>query len=215
MTLQTEAREFRFHAECLNHVLKRKQATQLIVCCSQEQFLEKLTIEASSIPHDEEAYQNGGNEFSAKRLLNPTIRLLAQARYIHIAFAPSLAHFRAYVISLLLQARSENGSPKSLIILGLIASHRATSEFSAQGLSRTLALALEVATSMYESLQFIESWKLPDVQSEPEDSASVFRERVPILSGSLRDPVGDRVWTGRTIGVGFVFQKWCKIVRSM
>lgn len=97
--------------------------------------------------------------------------------------------------------------------------HRSTAEHSAQGLSRTLAAAVESASLAEQRLVLAEA-KILDVGEQHGDTEAFdatfenpWKERVPVLSGTIRFGGEDRVWAGKTIEVGCILARWCKFVR--
>ena len=97
--------------------------------------------------------------------------------------------------------------------------HRSTAEHSAQGLSRTLAAALESASLAEQRLVLAEA-KILDIEEQYEDIEAFdvtvedpWKEQVPVLSGSIRFGGDDRVWAGKTIEVGRILARWCRFVK--
>ena len=101
-----------------------------------------------------------------------------------------------------------------LAVWGLANLHRSTAEHSAQGLSRSLAAAVETAELHGQRLVLAESTALSgEVEDEGSGSAGdPWREQVPLLSGSVRYGGEDRVWAGKTVEVGRVVGRWCRFV---
>ena len=101
-----------------------------------------------------------------------------------------------------------------LAIWGLASLHRSTAEHSAQGLSRTLAAAVETAKVNGQRLVLAEaSTSDGDVEDEGAGSGGdPWREQVPLLSGSVRFGGEERVWAGRTVEVRKVVGRWCRFV---
>ena len=101
-----------------------------------------------------------------------------------------------------------------LAIWGLAKLHRSTAEHSAQGLSRTLATAVEMAKLNGQRLVLAES-RGSDGEGEYGSGGSggdPWKEQVPLLSGSVRFGGEDRVWDGRTVEVRRVVGRWCRFV---
>lgn len=101
-----------------------------------------------------------------------------------------------------------------LAIWGLANLHRSTAEHSAQGLSRSLAIAIETAKSNGQRLVLAESRALSG-GGEFEGSGSggeSWKEEVPLLSGSVRFGGEDRVWAGKRVEVERVVGRWCRFV---
>lgn len=107
-----------------------------------------------------------------------------------------------------------------MAIFCLIELHRSTSEFSAQGFSRTLAAAVEAASAARMKLIIaddpIPSSELNDEGMDmPTDGPLEDRwnEQVPVLNGSVRVAGDNRIWAGKTVKVGRILAKWCKICK--
>ena len=106
-----------------------------------------------------------------------------------------------------------------LAIWGLASLHRSTAEHSAQGLSRTLAAAVETAKVNGQRLVLAEGIALDGgVEGEGVEGEGVgsggepWKEQVPLLSGSVRFGGEERVWAGRTVEVRKVVGRWCRFV---
>ncbi|KAL6232672.1 hypothetical protein BDW75DRAFT_232632 [Aspergillus navahoensis] len=126
--------------EFLQYILDHDRFSVLIVCAARETFLEQLLAAVylhSAVPGNHE-------------MLSKTLGLLSTSRNVRTVFCPTLEHLRAYLSTgmdaqLLAIDRSEKPRP-FLAILNPLALHRSAREFSAQGLSRTFASAVEVSS---------------------------------------------------------------------
>ena len=218
-----------FGIDFLSWLLKyHEEPTTLLVCCSREAFLADLQANLQNLPCENPATTaNDGNRGLAHHLLNPTIHLIARSRSIQLVFVPTLPHLRAYLSTYTLSPQSESSpltSTKSgfrvpiLAIWGLVYAHRSTAEHSAQGLSRTLAAAIESASLAEQRLVLAEA-KTLDIGEQYGDTEAFdatfenpWKEQVPVLSGSIRFGGEDRVWAGKTIEIGRILARWCKFV---
>ena len=215
--------------EFLSWLLKHhEEPTTLLICCSREAFLTDLQANLHKIPRENNATTpNDGNQGLAHPLLNPTIHLISRSRSIHLVFVPTLPHLRAYLSTYTLppNCKSSLTSTKSgfrvpiLAIWGLVYAHRSTAEHSAQGLSRTLAAAAELASLAEQRLVLAEA-KTLDIGEQYGDTEAFditvvdpWKEQVPVLSGSMRFGGEDRVWAGKTIEVGRILARWCRFVK--
>lgn len=101
-----------------------------------------------------------------------------------------------------------------LAIWGLASLHRSTAEHSAQGLSRSLAAAVETAKLNNQRLVLGEAIALDEnVDYDGTGSGGdPWKEQVPLLSGSVRFGGEDRVWAGKTVEVKTVVGRWCRFV---
>ncbi|MCJ1463460.1 hypothetical protein MMC07_002067 [Pseudocyphellaria aurata] len=216
-----------YRTELIDYILKAPTPpTTLIICASRESFLQNLQKDVQrahsvSLPSDE----NSDNP-APHRLLIPTIHLLAATRSIRLAFTPTLPHLRAYLATFESTSETDTHSASHqsrafggtvLVILGLVALHHSTSEYSAQGLSRSIAVAVEAAHSAGMKLIVAELRKEYGnedsmahneiVNGTPHDP---WNEQIPLLNGSTRSGNEERVWAGRTITIGRVVGRWCK-----
>ncbi|KAI4145554.1 MAG: hypothetical protein LQ340_006235 [Diploschistes diacapsis] len=208
--------EFKSLTECIEHLLSKQKPMLVVVGSSHEDFLHNLSSEFAP-PYDYNvtgAEKNGEERGTAlPPLLSPTIKVIARSRNIRLAFASTLMHLRAYLSALNRQGLPTFAS-QNLVILNLLELHRYTNEFSAQGISRTVAVAVDAAFQHRLKLQIIETSTLQDVGESNDQSATRFEERIPILNGGLRSLGGERVWAGRTIKTGAVLAKWFKLRRG-
>ncbi|KAL8941968.1 MAG: hypothetical protein Q9216_001949 [Gyalolechia sp. 2 TL-2023] len=211
----------------VEYVLQNHEApVTIVVCSSREAFLESLQRSLEAESADQASTETGTK--SLHPLLIPTIYQLAAANLVEVAYTPTLPHLRAYLASYargkssssgsLTDARPGSHTPK-LAIYGLMALHRGTTEFSVQGLSRSLAIAAEAAGSCGMQLiltEDAETFEFQDSESRAEAGTASVRdcwsEQVPVLNSSLALSI-DRAWAGRTVDVGAVVAKWCQIVR--
>lgn len=214
----------------ISFVLQHHEApTTLIICSSREAFLAELqTNIQQGYPGSPPASPNDGVPTSLHALLTPTIHLIAKSRSINLAFVPTLPHLRAYLTTYAaplypVSSPSPSTKPGSqvpiLAIWGLARLHRSTAEHSAQGVSRTVAAAVEAANRAKQRLALAEPSRTDngndysDVEASGGVSGDAWKEHVPLLSGSVRFGSEDRAWAGKTIEVGRVVAKWCRFVK--
>ncbi|KAI4107696.1 MAG: hypothetical protein LQ339_002603 [Xanthoria mediterranea] len=210
--------------EFIDYILcPHEHPSTVVVCLSREAFLDRLSLSlhtetADSSTHIDETEQN------SPPLLIPTIYQLATSRTVTVAFASSLPHLRAYLASYLPLRNPPDDSahlPRPgqqsplLAIYGLINLHRTTTEYSVQGLSRSLAIAVEAADAWSMPLTLVEAledWESSNLESGPEAAAVTandpWKEQVPLLSSSVL-PSDERLRTGRTVEIRAVIAKWC------
>lgn len=128
-----------------------RPGTILIVCLDQQTFLQHLIISTNksleNVDNGDEA-EAQLRPSSSHPLLERTLRLLAVSKNIRLAFCPSVAAFYAYVSTISMRSKQEDaqldGLPP-LAILNLVRIHRTTALFSAQGLGKAFATAVEAA----------------------------------------------------------------------
>lgn len=209
--------------EIINFILKQHSLTiTLIVCASRSDFLADLQGKHHRTLATQLANSDGSNDF-----LSPTLQQLATSRKVKLAFTPTLPHLRAYLAAF---APSTNQGPAwlqchrpMLVILGLVDLHRQTSEHSAQGISRTLAIAVESARLAGMNLVLGEYYRegdndefngfddgaTGDVNGPQQDP---WAEQIPILTGSVRFGNDERLRTGSKVDVGKVLSRWCRFM---
>jgi hypothetical protein len=215
--------------EMIDFILKQNVQTTLIICATRSSFLADLQdeLQRTDIGHLSHP-RHYGDSMSLHPLLSPTLYLLATTKRVHVAFTPTLAHLRAYLSTFPTNPKAKSPhrhKPSSgvsvLVILSLVALHRPTSEYSAQGLSRTLAIAVETARLANMKLVLVENDKEDDngivngiinltTGTLNRAQQDLWKEQVPILSGSIRFGNGEGVRAGRTVDVGRVLGRWCR-----
>lgn len=190
----------------------------VIICCSREKFSEdfQTCLEAEQSNNEQEPD-------STHRLLVPTLHSISVHRSINLVFVPTLSHLRAYLSVYGKQSMSvDSVSPRHglgnqkpiLAIWGLTSLHRSTDELSAQGLSRTLASAIETAQGAHQKLVVVEpEFIIPGngMERAGETPLDAWKEPIPLLSSSVKSNIGQRALSGRNIEVGVVVSKWCRL----
>lgn len=216
----------------MRYVLKKHAPlSTLIVCCAKDAFLQQLH---DAIAQETDPASQDRNALPRQPWTAPTLRLLASSRNIKVAFCPDLLHLRAYLAAYAQRksARqddsiSEPASPRSirtLAILNPIELHRPTSAYSAQGLNRTFAAAVDAAHHTNSRLVMAEcpisshnkTGGDVSMELEPEDGtaapspANAWNEEVSILNVTTKTfGAGERGWVGRTVKVRAVTERWC------
>ena len=196
----------------------------LVVCSTREDFLQMLlsacrTIERA-VPLTSEGCENS---VSKNLLLSPTIHLLAISRTINLAFTPTLTSLRAYLA--IYESPVDPTNPGTtfsrpgkrtpiLGILNMLEVHRGTSDFSAQGISRTFASAVDAAAR--NNLQLLVN-EIPRSEGPDEGENQIqysegepWSEQIPLLCGSLRFGEDQKIWAGRTVEMRQVPARWCR-----
>ncbi|KAI1809803.1 hypothetical protein GGS20DRAFT_590230 [Poronia punctata] len=213
-------------SELLTYVLNyHAYPTTLIICSSRTEFLNSLVQEVR-------ASEGTGQEDSSREndphalLLSSPLHQVATSRHIRLVYVPTVTHLRAY-LSVFSPNDSRVAAPPTdssaavtrhgeahVILYGLLALHRDTSEWSAQGLGNTTSAIVDLATRLSWPALAIE----PRVRCHPSTpSDGVLREPVPILSGGARRLGLDSeegAWTGRTVEVGRVLGRWFRFERG-
>jgi hypothetical protein len=218
-------------SKLINDLLYHDSSKAMLIICSTKKFFLQQLIASIS------ARQGHGNVFrigpdlqqsddvldvpielsnEPSLLLNQTIGLIARSRKIKALFCPSVDIIRAvlatlpirYINDFPLQSHpSENDKRGSIVIIDLVALHYPTPEFSAQGLSRTFAIAIEAAAKMNAELLLCECGDAVDNQNV-ERGSRLWDLHAPLLSGPSRNTDGQSNWTGRHTSVKAIAQRW-------
>lgn len=188
--------------------------TTLIICSSKKQFLQQLSpflsvhqpTQAAACEEDTEPEDTHQNQ-QPHLLLEPTLQLMSISKATKLAFCPTINTLRAYLSSLRILDHTKSAPPASLMIVDLILLHHATSEFSMQGLMRSLASAVEAAARNKADLRLCECRDVHDLEN-PDRGARLWDAQVPLLSGSVRLRDEDAGWSGRLISVRAIAGRW-------
>lgn len=200
----------------------------LIVCSTREFFLERLLIEFRQESQVlTVSSQKNDTQTTDCSFFPPTLHLIAKSKSISLAFTPTLPHLRAYLATYahpitspdeqIIYEKPGTHIP-TLAILNPLTLHRPTSDFSAQGLSRTFALLIDAAAREGMQLLVTECHLIPEDEEmqTDEDGASrtprdPWSEQVPLLNGSIRFGGEERLWAGRTVEVRKVVSRWFRL----
>ncbi|MCJ1405592.1 hypothetical protein MMC11_008820 [Xylographa trunciseda] len=197
----------------------------LVICCTREDFLQTLLSTCRSSEKDISLTSEHADTYAfTKSLFTPTIHLLATSRTINLAFTPTLTSLRAYLATY--EPPLDPTGPSVtydkpgkrtpiLGILNILEVHRGTSDFSAQGISRTFASA--IAAAVRSNMQLLVN-ELPGSEGGDEErefqiqysEGKPWTEQVPLLCGSLRFGDDQKIWAGRTVEIRQVVARWCR-----
>lgn len=198
---------FELVTEFLDYVLKSDaSAVTVMVCSTKQAFLQKL---GASIQMQTSSQQPGephsegleGLELfppAAHTLVSGAIGTIAMSQRITMAFCPSAEHFRAKLSLFHMPPEQLNRGQESdvyqsrpmLAILDPLAIHAGCSELSAQGLSRSLALAVEVTAR--ENMDAV-LCECPAADNEGSESGrSPWNVDIPLLNPSTDATRGER-----------------------
>ncbi|KAL2821700.1 hypothetical protein BJX63DRAFT_224318 [Aspergillus granulosus] len=183
-------------------------SSTVIVCTTREAFLEQLlaTVQLQSA----EPTRN-------HQLLTKSLGLLSRSHKVKTIFCPTLGHLRAYlsvgVLSQTSDAEGHQNSRSLLAILNPLSLHLSTREFSAQGLSRTLAIAVEVSHRANMEIMLCECQDALDPANAERGEALWYMD-VPLISNSMRSETEGSSWTGRTVPVKRVVERWFYLENS-
>ncbi|KAI1919307.1 hypothetical protein LOZ58_006187 [Ophidiomyces ophidiicola] len=213
---------FDFISDFLEHILQESSSgVKLVVCWSKEKFLQqlRLSIQQQSYAHlpGLEAGGNGAENSASpfcRTLLSNTIDIIDKSQKITLSFCPTLESFRAFLGTYTTCPRSTTesdqselrNSPPVLAIVGLAALHLNTCEFSAQGISRSLALVVETAARERLRLILCECQDMTE-NGDIVSSGSIWNTRVPVLN--IADKMKQHeVAAGQTVEIKMVVRKW-------
>lgn len=219
----------------------------LVVCSSKQAFLQELqaTISQKAASSNEDSNdqpetdtRSNANEVAsvstratAHAWTAPTLRLLASARTLQLAFCEDVPHLRAYLaaytyrsaftLNMTTAGISPKDTPRTLAILNPINLHRPTSNFSAQGLNRIFTAAVDAAYKSRSKLLIAECASLHPREAEifgevirdeegPFSEYKVWDQEVSILNVATKTfGAGERGWVGRTVKLRVIASRWC------
>lgn len=217
-------------AHLIQHLIQHcTHPSTLIVCSTRADF---LSVVAQHIIDEQQHQEEQDTPPSpttpaAAHLLAAPLFQVAVARHIRVVFAPTVSHLRAHLSVFSLDDSSVPAPPPrtttaghdssttaptptpTLLIYGLLALHRATSEWSVQGLSGTAAVVVEAAARAGMRAVVVE----PRGFGDEVELGEVLGEEVPVLSGgdARRTGLAGRGgggWTGRMVEVRRVLARW-------
>lgn len=174
---------------------------------------------------------------SKHALLIPTLHQISGSQTLKLAFCSSPESLRAYLSVYGMKNDPPRGTENSshragshdqpvLALLNPVAIHRGTSSFSAQGLSRTFASAVEAACRADQRLiiaecrssvriQGPEGLEMSDDDREVEiqSDGDPWDQQVAMLNVTTKSfGAGERGWVGRTVKAKAVVQRWCSFI---
>ncbi|KAF7715600.1 Uncharacterized protein PECH_006516 [Penicillium ucsense] len=196
--------------DLLQKLIDRNAKTRLVICCTKAEFLLQTSWSIRSQCKDSQVT-------AADDLLTKTIGLLANSSKIQLVFCPSLESLRAYLSAHQLNSTTSHElqsekqrSDRLFVILDMVALHSTTTEFSAQGLSRSFATAAEFAAGASTDLMIVECNDSVD-SSNLNRGAAIWNIQVPLLNGSVRIRGEQDKWGGRGVAVKDVAQRWFEL----
>ncbi|TLD37904.1 hypothetical protein E2P81_ATG03579 [Venturia nashicola] len=214
--------------------------TNLIVGSSEAVFVQELyaSTELEKTQQAHEAETEGLDPAKAHRIASrnhplaiPTVHQIFTSRTVNMTFCETLAQLQAQlaihgISKTHISEKLEGSVVPTLALLNSIHLHRGTCSFSAQGLSRTLASAVEAAHRGRQKLVLVEyPSHVPTTTNEDmdtdigdeemldttvEQTKDIWEEDVAILNVTTKSfGAGERGWVGRTVKVRKVIERWC------
>ncbi|EEQ30851.1 hypothetical protein McanMca71_002080 [Microsporum canis] len=217
--------------EFIQHLLQSDASTVTLISCStRDAFIEELyaDIQAQSLTRERfgstRAEENGGEaaEEDEKEdtenhhwLLSNTLDLISRSQRVKLVFCPAIEHLRAYLGCAFRVRKNQDGQEGGsslyqgsavLAVVNMVSIHSSTVEFSAQGLSRTSALAVEAATREGVELVLCECKPVHD-GDEAERGSRIWDAQVPLLNSMTRS-VREGLSGVKTVRVKQIMKKW-------
>ena len=206
--MQQISTRFNFALELLESLVKdhKELATSVVVCSSRDDFFNQILLQlhqhsTSEVPSSQEPKERAIQH----PLLVATLDHLAASSSTKLVYCPSLPILRACLSGYAAQSCSD--SEARLVILDMIALHHGTSEFTLQGLSRTLATAASAAHLTQSDLRLVECKDIAD-PTNPDRGPQLWDTQVPLLSGSIKIGPEGSGWAGRAIIIRKIAARW-------
>ncbi|RMD45114.1 hypothetical protein DV735_g118, partial [Chaetothyriales sp. CBS 134920] len=174
--------------------------TTLVVCSSKQDFSTELLGQIRA----QEKQATARATALSSSVLTPTLGLLAASQSVKIVYCPSLPVLRAYLAK---YTASTDAYQHRLEVLDLIALHHGTSEFTLQGISRTLASLVSAACHSRADLRLVECCSVDD-PANPFRGPRLWEAEVPLLSGSIKMGEEASRWGRRGISVRKIASRW-------
>jgi len=144
-------------------------------------------------------------------ILEPILRSLATSQKVKLVFCPTLAVLRGYLSAYNAHNITQRGclsdAKTQLIVLDLLALHHGTSEFSLQGLSRTLAAAVSAAYHSEADLKLVECKNIHD-PTDPNRGPTLWDAEIALLNRSVKLGGEGSRWATRSVSVRKVASRW-------
>ncbi|RAH69667.1 uncharacterized protein BO66DRAFT_99934 [Aspergillus aculeatinus CBS 121060] len=181
-------------------------STTLIVCSTRDQFLTRLL--AATHP-------TRGEVAGRHHIYGKTIGLLSRSSRVRVLFCPTLENLRA-CLSVVGSQRIPQDEKESheqtearplLAVLDSLSLHAPTTEFSAQGLSRTFAALAE--TSFRADMDLV----LCECQDSTNHEVSPWNAQVPMLNSTVRVSEETALFR-RTVPVKRVAERWFEFIEK-
>jgi len=231
-------------SELLTYILSfDARPVTLMVCQPRDRFLQSLLQSTPTISHIPPASPEGSdanahdtateNPFLRHDLLVPTIQQVLTSRNIDVVFVQSLSHLRAYLAVFHSSKQKDTRyldddrclikEQSLLMVYGMLELHRDTTEWSAQGLSQTLANIVHTGYHNHLDIMLVEETRQQHNSEDSEaeelsareirklrrqEALHVWDEEVPVLSGGSSKKVVEGGWSGRKVEIGRILKRW-------
>lgn len=137
----------------------------------------------------------------------PALQLLAVSQHITLIYCPTIPSLRARLSTMIGSQEHVTSASHRLVIVDLLALHHGTSEFTLQGLSRTLAAAVSAASAVSADLNLVECKDVRD-PTHPGRGSRLWEHQVPLLSGSVKIGLEGSRWAGRALTIKKIASRW-------
>ncbi|KAF2754550.1 hypothetical protein EJ05DRAFT_144833 [Pseudovirgaria hyperparasitica] len=202
----------------------RNTKVTILICETRSDFETRIILELLA---------TGSN------ILHPTLERLSNSRYIDLRFCSTAEALHAYLTAYSVKSTAsidEDTEASVLAIVDPIKMHEMSPLYSAQGLSKFFAAAVDASTISGAQLYVVEcavpllrstSIDIPmdDYNDTPAEATSPgldleevsiateidpWNAEVPILNATTRTfGPGQRGWMGRTVGIKRIAARWC------
>lgn len=217
--------KYDYYIELLEELTRKQRctATNVVVCQPRADFLRQAALQVQVRRQSEDATEGPAEPQSARSegpdgqhsqevlersLMTPTLRLLAASRAISLTYCPTIPTLRAWLSSYSPRRTTQGADAPHLVIVDLLALHHGTSEFTLQGLSRTLAAAVSAVQGTRSHLTLTECKDIRDPLN-PDRGARLWDRQLPLLSGSVKIGQEGSRWVGRSITARKIAARWC------
>ena len=210
-------------AELLTNIITHhRHPSTVIIGTTQEDFMNGLRqdvlppAEPTQVGIDEPPLAEEPPPPKHALLIN-TLLQIAVSRHIRVVFLSSVTHVRAWMTvfspsesHVSAPPASQPRDPPSLVVYGLVALHRDTSEWSAQGIGASTAIFVEACVRHGFRAVLVEPEQFHGenigASSEEPEPAAFGTEKLPLLKGMAMKE--DGTWAGRTVELHRILGRW-------
>ena len=194
----------------MQYVLSLVEASTIVICSSREAFLDSL-LRSTQCPTKTPPRSD---------ILEPTVELIDRASSIKVVFCTTLQHLRVFLSTYTTVTKPDSSNSlrmtkpdekvPALALLNVINLHRETSEFSAQGIGRTFAAAIEAALYSRRQLVICECSPKYAFENESEGQFDIWEEQIQIMNDTYRtSQSAEAPWMTSTITIRRIIARWC------